>query len=809
MRSLLSLLTIPAVALAVPAPAPVQLPFLGSSPTTATSKALQLQLQHARPVHVQLGVMSRCPDAQLCEAVWDRVLEAKVQLEGRGTVEVGELVRMDMVYIARENSTAPYGGVQCMHGDLECRGNVQQLCAAKHWATASGEREGEIAEMVGGLKEKQGYEEWWNFVQCLNYGDTSEIGTDKKARECARVVKRDYSPTLSTCIGPASHPGAEGRALLLASLREAEKLDVRKSCTVLIEGRQVCIHDSTWKSCPIGHEVADFAKAVKDEFFRLNPHFAPVPEIDAEETPLIEAEDEMAIRSAAPNLPSPPQPFAQQHPQLQTGPLLEIRWVLNHSNYSEREIGLQCVTIQLHAAFKTYLQNYADYPYCYSSRGVSRDGREVVKRHYKDTNLSNKTAKLTEQHRPLLEHVVNTGGLRSNFFKLIDDAFETPDSKKPRMAHCLAFAAFGIGANSCWRGYQPHQPLLFELLYTRLRSLTPNDKQYKRVTVDYLGRDYLTARLGIDEDQLEEIRKDPGMYNCLLTLVWASMVEAGTYTHPLKSFMMNTGTAFRRYTNRDLDGKKRSPWRQADQLWLAALLKLQYARGASHVSLAVTALLTLSSDPVSPAGRRLSDELAFRTAAAITLELNSNQHHSLYVLRFIRLSNIGIDDSTSFDEALAILFSSKDEDKKEQLCDLLDERDELAESDSDDEDMTPMMPTPTTATLPKDDGGYKQLLKQNARTMVDASEIDEELQELRAEVEHAEADHVEELVEDNKDAHSAYSQTSRSSKSTKKHKAPVFAPAATLYSHRHDPQPASSDLDPTWSHLSDEDSEDE
>lgn len=65
--------------------------------------------------------MSACPDAALCESVFDDVFDL-----------VGNLVDVNLIYIAKLNSTSKYG-VSCMHGELECDGNVQQLCAAKYW----------------------------------------------------------------------------------------------------------------------------------------------------------------------------------------------------------------------------------------------------------------------------------------------------------------------------------------------------------------------------------------------------------------------------------------------------------------------------------------------------------------------------------------------------------------------------------------------------------------------------------------------------------------------------------------------------
>ena len=61
----------------------------------------------------------------------------------------------------------------------------------------------------------------------------------------------------------------------------------RNSCTVLISGRAVCIHDETWKKCEVsglpealaveiliflknGHTVDDFVRQIEEEHERLN-----------------------------------------------------------------------------------------------------------------------------------------------------------------------------------------------------------------------------------------------------------------------------------------------------------------------------------------------------------------------------------------------------------------------------------------------------------------------------------------------------------------------------------------------------------
>ncbi|GAA5910110.1 hypothetical protein JCM6882_006519 [Rhodosporidiobolus microsporus] len=274
MHAILSLLA--ALPLAVPVlSSPLQLPFL--SPTSPCSTAASSAfLDKAHRVSLQLGVMSRCPDAHLCEAVFERVLETQVEVQfevleeegkpGNGTrrekrkVEVRELVDLSTLYIARENTTAEEYGVTCMHGALECRGNVQQLCAAKYW-NDPGRKDPKDVE-----QEEESAEE--EFVQCINYGETSSIGTDRKAKECAKIVGREWTDALTACTDPSTR--SEGSHLLLSSVREAKKLEVQKSCTILIEKNKVCIHDSTWQSCPAGHAPADFAKQIRQEWESLN-----------------------------------------------------------------------------------------------------------------------------------------------------------------------------------------------------------------------------------------------------------------------------------------------------------------------------------------------------------------------------------------------------------------------------------------------------------------------------------------------------------------------------------------------------------
>ncbi|KAL7337178.1 actin-related protein ARPC3, partial [Rhodotorula toruloides] len=145
-------------------------------------------------------------------------------------------------YEGSRNSSAPYG-TTCKHGDRECRGNVQQLCAERYW----------------------GAESAWEFIQCLNYDPNARVGNERAARECGRLIGRDWTKQLQQCV-----EGEEGRKLARQSAKRLSKLRVEKSCSILVRGEVVCIHDSTWQRCPSGHEVGDFKRLIEREWEREN-----------------------------------------------------------------------------------------------------------------------------------------------------------------------------------------------------------------------------------------------------------------------------------------------------------------------------------------------------------------------------------------------------------------------------------------------------------------------------------------------------------------------------------------------------------
>ncbi|KXN86262.1 hypothetical protein AN958_10124 [Leucoagaricus sp. SymC.cos] len=190
-------------------------------------------------VSVQLGVMSKCPDALLCEATFNTVLE-KVKYK----------MDLSLVYIARFDDSDPDFGVTCLHGPEECAGNVQQLCVNRY-ATK---------------------EQWWDFVQCQNFGGKDAIGKPEVALRCAGAAQIDWETSgAGRCAGlDGSSKGLEGVQLLHESVKLGQTLNITTSCTILISARKICVHDSTWKECEGGHTVNDFVRQINEEYDRLN-----------------------------------------------------------------------------------------------------------------------------------------------------------------------------------------------------------------------------------------------------------------------------------------------------------------------------------------------------------------------------------------------------------------------------------------------------------------------------------------------------------------------------------------------------------
>jgi len=186
-----------------------------------------------------LGVMSRCPDALLCETLFDKVIP-----------RVAEKIDLSLAYVATPNASDSEFGVTCLHGRDECAGNVQQLCVAKHTPMKT----------------------WWEFIMCQDYQGRDNIGRPDVALRCANTAKVDWEGSgVGQCAGlDGSGTGDEGVQLLHDSIHTTESLGITKSCTIVVNTEKVCIHDNSWRDCENGHEIKDFVDQIEVEYQRLN-----------------------------------------------------------------------------------------------------------------------------------------------------------------------------------------------------------------------------------------------------------------------------------------------------------------------------------------------------------------------------------------------------------------------------------------------------------------------------------------------------------------------------------------------------------
>ncbi|KZV61008.1 hypothetical protein PENSPDRAFT_659203 [Peniophora sp. CONT] len=193
-------------------------------------------------VPVTLGVMSRCPDALLCESVFNQVL-AKVESK----------IDLALTYVGRLNESEPTFGVTCKHGPTECAGNVQQLCVSKYRPLKT----------------------WWSYVMCQNYQGKDKVGNADVALKCARTSGIDWETSdVGQCAGlDGSGTGEEGINLLKESVQVTESLGIVNSCTMLINGEKVCVRDGEWRECENGHAPQDFVRQIEAAYRELNSGF--------------------------------------------------------------------------------------------------------------------------------------------------------------------------------------------------------------------------------------------------------------------------------------------------------------------------------------------------------------------------------------------------------------------------------------------------------------------------------------------------------------------------------------------------------
>ena len=132
-------------------------------------------------MRVEYFVRSKCPDAAACEAAFP-------------VLDVLAISNVTVNYIAKHDAFT------CMHGEPECTGNMQQLCA-RHVA--------------------QRDEQWWRFVLCQ---DATQRAIPDNGKECAASSGIDYA-RVARCMDDGT-----GERLLRDAIDRAA--GVRVCCTI-------------------------------------------------------------------------------------------------------------------------------------------------------------------------------------------------------------------------------------------------------------------------------------------------------------------------------------------------------------------------------------------------------------------------------------------------------------------------------------------------------------------------------------------------------------------------------------------------
>lgn len=176
-------------------------------------------------VHVEFFVMSKCPDAVVCEQAFGPVLK-----------ELASAVNASFGYIGYVQD----GSAVCMHGPSECAGDIQQLCAQE----------------AGNTKQ------FMDFLSCHNENRTQ---IPDSGQDC--FTRAGYDPEqMKQCSS-----GKEGMDMLLKSIGDSESRGIGLSCTVLINGKGFCEHDVDWVNCGECDSYADKGACLRDKLCKMSP----------------------------------------------------------------------------------------------------------------------------------------------------------------------------------------------------------------------------------------------------------------------------------------------------------------------------------------------------------------------------------------------------------------------------------------------------------------------------------------------------------------------------------------------------------
>ncbi len=142
-------------------------------------------------VKLEMYIMSKCPYGVMAVQGYKPVFD-----------EIGDKVDFHLDYIVSEAN----GQFNSLHGEPEVKGNIQQLCAMKHYPNPK---------------------QWMGFIDCQNKNWRS---IPEGWEPCADQAQMDKG-RLKSCID-----GSEGKDLLRESMKRAQAANAQGSPTILLAG---------------------------------------------------------------------------------------------------------------------------------------------------------------------------------------------------------------------------------------------------------------------------------------------------------------------------------------------------------------------------------------------------------------------------------------------------------------------------------------------------------------------------------------------------------------------------------------------
>lgn len=156
---------------------------------------------------------------------------------------LSDKVDFTLSYIGRP--TNHDDGVECMHGQTECLGNMIELCAASVYPDPK---------------------QYLGFTMCM-FNDYKNIPDKHLVMDCAAEFGMDFEK-LNECV--SRDDGEFGMDLLRDSVERSSEANVTKSCTVRLDGEVRCIRDGgEWYDCEGGSKpkdlIADIQKLAEEK----------------------------------------------------------------------------------------------------------------------------------------------------------------------------------------------------------------------------------------------------------------------------------------------------------------------------------------------------------------------------------------------------------------------------------------------------------------------------------------------------------------------------------------------------------------